>query len=261
MPRLGLGTWQVTGPPAAEMVRDALALGYRHVDTARVYGNEREVGEGLRGSGVPRDEVWLTTKVWRDDVAPDRLRRAVEGSLAALGVDRVDLLLLHWPNPAVALADTLGALDAVREEGLAGSIGVSNFPSTLLREAAELAPIACEQVEYHAYLDQDAILTAAREHGIVVTAYSPLGSGGLLEEPVLGEIADERGATPAQVALRWLLDQPGVAAVPKAATHTHRAANLAALDLAPLTEEERARVDALERGRRFIDPSFAPAWD
>ncbi len=261
MPSLGLGTWQLEGQDAAEAVRDALDLGYRHIDTARMYGNEREVGAGLRDAGSDRDEVWITTKVWRDDLDPDRLRRSAEASLTDLGLDQVDLLLVHWPNPAVALGDTLAALHRVRQDGLARQIGVSNFPSALLREAIAQFPIFCDQVEYHPYLSQRPVLDAAHAHGVVVTAYSPLGSGALLRDPVLSEIAAGRGCSAAQVALRWLLDQGGVAAVPRAASPEHRAANLTALDLPPLTYEERARVDGLAQGRRFINPSFAPAWD
>jgi 2,5-diketo-D-gluconate reductase B len=261
MPTLGLGTWQIEGDAAREAVADALELGYRHIDTARMYGNEREVGAGLREAAIPRDEVWVTTKVWRDDLEPDRLRRSAEASLKDLGLDQVDLLLVHWPNPAVALGDTLAALHRVRQDGLTRHIGVANFPSALLREAVAQFPIYCDQVEYHPYLSQRAVLDVAHSHGMVVTAYSPLGSGGLLGDPVLAEIAAKRGCSPAQVALRWLLDQTGVAAIPKAASHENRVANLAALELTPLTYEERARVDALARGRRFVNPSFAPQWD
>jgi diketogulonate reductase-like aldo/keto reductase len=261
MPSLGLGTWQIEGHEATEAVRDALALGYRHVDTARAYGNEREVGEGLRAAGIDRDEVWVTTKVWYDDLEPDRLRRSAEASLADLGLDRVDLLLVHWPNPAIRLGDTLAALHRARQDGLTRHIGVANFPSALLREAIAEFPVFCNQVEYHPYLPQRAVLDVAHSHGIVVTAYSPLGSGGLLRDPVLAEIAESRGCSPAQVALRWLLDQSGVAAIPKAATHENRVDNLGALDLAPLTYAERARVDQLARGRRFVNPAFAPQWD
>jgi diketogulonate reductase-like aldo/keto reductase len=261
IPSLGLGTWQIEGPAAAEAVADALALGYRHIDTARAYGNEREVGEGIRAAGIERDELWVTTKVWRDDADPASVRRSAEASLADLGLDQVDLLLFHWPNPAVPLYDTLAALHRCRQDGLTRHIGVSNFPSALLREAVAQFPIYCDQVEYHPYLSQRAVLDAARDHGIKVTAFSPLGSGGLLKDPVLGEIASARGCAPAQVALRWLIDQSGVAAVPKAASHENRAENLATLELAPLTYEERAKVDALARGRRFINPSFAPQWD
>jgi diketogulonate reductase-like aldo/keto reductase len=262
IPRLGLGTWRMEDDSASDAVRDALELGYRHIDTARMYGNERWVGEGLREAGVPREEVWVTTKVWRDDLEPDRLRRSAEASLSDLGLDRVDLMLVHWPNPAVRLGDTLAALHRVRQDGLTTHIGVANFPSALLREALAEFPIACDQVEYHPYLSQRALLDVAASHGVLVIAYAPLGSGGgLLDDPVLVDIAQRRGCLPAQVCLRWLLDQTGVAAIPKADSHEHRAANLAALELAPLTYEERARVDELARGRRFLNPSFAPQWD
>jgi diketogulonate reductase-like aldo/keto reductase len=243
LPELGLGTWQVEGEDAREAVRDALDLGYRHIDTASMYGNEREVGRGLADAAVDRSEVWLTTKVWRDDLEPDRLRRSAEASLKDLGVDQVDLLLVHWPHPAVRLGDTLAALHRARQDGLTRHIGVANFPSNLLREAISEFPIYCNQVEYHPYLSQRAVLDAAHSHGIAVTAYSPLGSGGVL------------------VALRWLLAQTGVSAIPKAASHEHRAANLAALDMPPLTYPERAAVDGLARGRRFSNPAFAPQWD
>jgi diketogulonate reductase-like aldo/keto reductase len=261
IPRMGFGTWQLEGEDARESVRDALEIGYRHIDTARMYGNEREVGQGLRDAGVPREEVWVTTKVWRDDLDPDRLRRSAEASLKDLGLERVDLLLVHWPNAAVRLGDTLAALHRVRQDGLTKHIGVANFPSALLREAIAEFPIACDQVEYHPYLSQRALLDVASSHRVVVTAYSPLGSGGLLADPVLGEIAQARGCSPAQVCLRWLLDQSGVAVIPKAAGHANRVDNLATLEMAPLTYEERSRVDGLARGRRFINPSFAPDWD
>lgn len=261
MPSLGLGTSELEGDVAREAVADALEIGYRHVDTARAYGNEREVGAGLRDAAIPRDEVWITTKVWRDDLEPDRLRRSAEASLSDLGLDRVDLLLVHWPNAGVKLGDTLAALHRVRQDGLTRHIGVANFPSALLREAIAEFPIHSDQVEYHPYLSQRAVLDVAHAHGMAVTAYSPLGTGGLLGDPVLREIAEARGATTAQVALRWLLDQGGVAAIPRSASHEHRAANFAALDLVPLTYEERAAVDGLARGRRFVNPSFAPAWD
>ncbi|MFL5843346.1 MAG: aldo/keto reductase [Solirubrobacteraceae bacterium] len=261
MPSLGLGTSQLEGDAARDAVVDALELGYRHIDTARAYENERAIGAGLRDAAIPRGEIWVTTKVWLDDLEPDRLRRSAEASLKDLGLDRVDLLLVHWPNPAVKLGDTLAALHRVRQDGLTRHMGVANFPTALLREAIAEFPIHSNQVEYHPYLAQRAVLDVAHSHGMVVTAYSPLGSGGLLGDPVIAEIAEARDASVAQVALRWLLDQTGVAAIPKASTHERRAENLAALELAPLTYDERARIDALDRGRRFVNPSFAPVWD
>ena len=261
MPPLGLGTWQITGRDCVDAVEDALGLGYRHVDTARAYENEREVGDGLARSGVPRDDVWITTKLWREGLRPDDVRRQVETSLEQLRLDHVDLLLIHWPNDDVPLAETLGAMAEVRDEGKARNLGVSNFTSAQVREAAALERIHSNQVEYHAYLGQENVLAACREHGVTLTAYSPFAHGKLLSDDALVEIAEARGAAPAHVALRWLLDQPGVAAVPKAASHSNRVDNLAALELDPLSDDERARIDALPKDRRVIDPGWAPDWD
>ena len=260
IPPLGLGTWQITGPDATEAVRDALALGYRHIDTARIYGNEAEVGEGIAAAGVPRDDFWLTTKLWYEGLRRDEVREQLEGSLRALRTDHVDLLLIHWPSDDVPLDETLGAMGELRDEGKVLNLGVSNFPSAHVREAAGIERIYTNQVEYHAYLSQEPMLEVCREHGIVLTAYSPLANGKLLKEPLLAEIAEERGATPAQVALRWLLDQQGVVTVPKAASHDNRVANLGALEI-ELSDEDRERIDGLPKDRRVISPSFAPAWD
>jgi 2,5-diketo-D-gluconate reductase B len=261
IPELGLGTWQITGPDAAGAVADALNLGYRHLDTARAYENEREVGEGLRRAGVPRDEIWLTTKLWRDGLRPDGVREQMDTSLGELQTDHVDLLLIHWPNDDVPLAETLGAMAELREQGKTRNIGVSNFTSAQVREAARAQPILTNQVEYHAYLGQQKVLDACRENDVLLTAYSPFAHGKLLKDPVLQQIADDRGATPAQIALRWLLDQEGVVAVPKAASHENRVRNLGALDLDPLTAGERASIDDLPKDRRVIDPGWAPDWD
>jgi 2,5-diketo-D-gluconate reductase B len=261
IPPLGLGTWQITGRDCVEAVEDALSLGYRHLDTARAYENEREVGEGLGRSGVAREDVWVTTKLWRDGLRPDEVREQLDTSLRQLQTDYVDLLLIHWPNDDVPLAETLGAMAELRDEGRARNIGVSNFPSRLVREAAQSERIRANQVEYHAYLGQEQVLGACREHDVILAAYSPFAHGRLLKDPVLEEIAAARGATPAQIALRWLLDQPGVIAVPKAASHENRVKNLAALELDPLTDEERRRIDDLPKDRRVIDPCWAPRWD
>ncbi len=261
IPRLGFGTWQITGPACTEAVEDALRLGYRHVDTARAYGNEGEVGEGLRRAAVPRDEVWVTTKLWREGLTARGVREQVETSLRELGLDDVDLLLIHWPNDEVPLDETLGAMAEARDEGKVRRLGVSNFTSRHVREAAAIEPgLYANQVEYHAYLGQQAVLEACREHDVILTAYSPIAHGKVLTDPVIVEIARERGATPAQVALRWLLDQPGVTAVPKAASHENRRANLGALEV-ELTDEDRRRIDALPKDRRVISPGWAPAWD
>jgi 2,5-diketo-D-gluconate reductase B len=260
IPKLAYGTWQVTGRAAEEGVADALALGYRHVDTARMYGNEDEVGRGLRASGVDRDEVWLTTKVWAEDAAHDAVIAAAEDSVRRLGVERVDLLLLHWPNPAVPVAETMGAMVELQERGLIRHPGVSNFPTRLVAEALEHAPVVCNQVELHPYLGQPAVLAQARERDLVVAAYSPFAHGLVHDDPVLREIGAAHGRSAGQVALRWLLDQPNVCALPKASSHDRRAENLDVFGFA-LSDEERGRIAGLERGERTANPSFAPEWD
>ena len=261
VPALGFGTWQLKGDAARDGVEHALALGYRHVDTAQAYGNEAQVGAGLRASGVPRGDVFLTTKTWGDTLAPDALGPSVDESLRKLGTDYVDLLLIHWPSADVPLADTLGALGRVREAGKTRLVGVSNFPAGMLEEALEADPeIATDQVEYHPFLGQDRLLGVVRERGLVLTAYSPLAQGEVLDDPTVRDIAGAHGAGPAQVALAWLLGQDRVVAIPRTSSAAHRESNLAAADLS-LTNEERARLDALPKDRRLVDPDFAPDWD
>lgn len=261
VPKLGYGTWLVEGEGAYDGVLDALALGYRHVDTARAYGNEREVGRALADSGVPRDEVWLTTKAWYEHAEPELLTRVFHEQLKELQVERVDLLLLHWPARDVPLERTLGAMDALRQEGLAGHIGVSNFPSGLLREALALAPIFCDQVEYHPYLPQGPVMHECLEHDLLLTAYSPFAHGYVHDDRVLKEIGARHGKSAGQVALRWLLDQPNVATIPKASSHERRAQNLDVFDF-DLDDEERAAVaDLSRRHLRTADPDWAPDWD
>jgi 2,5-diketo-D-gluconate reductase B len=260
LPKLGFGTWRLSGRECSDGVADALAAGYRHVDTARMYGNEGEVGLGLRSSGVDRAEVWLSTKVWPDDLSPDRVRASLERSLRELGTDYVDLYMIHWPNPRVPLAVTLEAMTALRDEGRTREIGVSNFTSQQFRKALDLAPVLANQVEYHPFLDQSAVLEVCRERDAQLTAYRPLYKGEALENPVIGEIADAHGATPAQVTLAWLVGQDRVSAVPKASSPERRRENLAALDV-ELTAEERARIDALPKDRRAVETQWSPEWD
>jgi 2,5-diketo-D-gluconate reductase B len=260
VPRLGFGTWRLSGRDCVEGVADALAAGYRHVDTARMYGNEEEVGRGLRSSEVARSDVFLATKVWPDDLAPERVRASLEASLRALDTDYVDLFLIHWPNPRIPLAATLEAMSALRDEGRAREIGVSNFTSTQFREALDLAPVIVNQVEYHPFLDQSAVLDVCRERHVELTAYRPLGKGEVLGDPTIREIASAHGATPAQVTLAWLIGQDYVSAVPKASSPERRRENLGALEL-ELTPEERARMDALPKDRRAVETQWAPDWD
>jgi 2,5-diketo-D-gluconate reductase B len=260
IPKLGFGTWRLSGRECVDGVADALAAGYEHVDTARAYGNEEDVGRGLRASGVDRSEVFVATKVWPDDLAPERVRASLEHSLSALGTDHVDLFLIHWPNPRVPLAATLETMTALREEGRTREIGVSNFTSAQFREALDLAPVIVNQVEYHPFLDQSALLEVCRDRDAELTAYRPLGKGEALEDPTIREIAAAHDATPAQVTLAWLIRQERVSAVPKASSPGRRRENLAALEL-ELSTDERARIDALPKDRRAVETDWSPDWD
>jgi 2,5-diketo-D-gluconate reductase B len=260
VPRLGFGTWQITGPAAEEAVRDALEIGYRQIDTARMYGNEAEVGAGLRGSGVDRGDIFLTTKIWMDDFEPEKLKAAAEDSLRSLQTDYLDLLLLHWPSPQVPLAATLGAMNELREAGKIRQLGVSNFPAGMLAEALEHAPVFSDQVEYHPFLDQSRLLDLARERDVLVTAYSPLAHGRIFNGPDLAAIGEAHGKTAGQVALRWLLDQPLVSPIPKASSHERRVENFDVFDF-ELSDEERRRIDDLHKDVRTANPAWAPDWD
>ena len=262
MPRLGLGTFRLKGAECTEAVARALGLGYRHIDTAEMYDNEAAVGEGMRASGVARDDVHLTTKAWHDHLAPAAIRDALSASLDRLGTDHVDLYLVHWPAPAMDLGATLEALMRLREEGRTRAIGVANFPVALLRTAVEEvgAPIACNQVEYHVGLGQQKLLDYARSVGVPLVAYCPLGQGRLAESEGLHAIAGKHGVSPAQVALAWLLEQDGVAAIPKASRRESQQANLDALSVR-LDDADRAAIAALPKDGRLVNPGFAPAWD
>ena len=262
MPKLGLGTWRLKGPECVEAVQGALGLGYRHVDTAEMYGNEEAVGEALANCGVPRGEVHVTSKVWYENLGADAMRRAVDASLERLRTGYVDLYLIHWPSPGMDLPDALANLVRVKEEGKARAVGVSNFPVALLRRAVEEigAPIACNQVEYHVLLDQSPVLGYAEGHDMAVAAYAPLAQGRLAGHEELETIARKHRATPAQVALKWLLDQPGVAAIPKAARRESQQANLHALSIS-LDDDDRAAIAALPKTQRMVNPGWAPVWD
>lgn len=262
VPALGLGTWQLSGRGCFEAVRHALDLGYRHIDTAQMYGNETEVGWAVRESGL-RDRIFLTTKLAPGNHAAAAVKRSTEESLRRLATDHVDLLLIHWPTGEVPLGETLGALAALRQAGKARSIGVSNFNVALIEEAIAThgADLLCNQVEYHPYLSQRAVLAAVRRQAMMLTAYSPLARGRVQRDPALTAIGRTYGKSPAQVALRWLLDQDSVVAIPKASSRAHLAANLAVFDFT-LSPAERAQIDALRDGYRIVDPAgWAPDWD
>ena len=264
VPTLGIGTWEVNGDDAIEAVADALAAGYRHVDTAVGYQNHLQVAEGLRKSGLARGDYWLTTKIHFEDYDPPVLRKEAEDSLKELGVDYLDLLLLHWPYGGDEnVIGALHELQKLRSEGHIREFGVSNVPVNMLTRLLEAAPeIFADQVEFHALLEQDKLLALARERDVMVTAYSPLANGkGLIAQEVVQDIASQRGATPAQVAIAWLARMDGVTVLPRSTNPDRRRENLGALEV-ELTDEDATRLDELAQSRkRFIDPPFAPDWD
>ena len=263
MPAIGFGTMEFSGR-AAELVAAALACGYRHIDTARKYGTEQFVGEGIRASGVARGEIFITTKVTEENAREADFMRSVETSLKTLAVDYVDLLLVHWPQPKVPFTETLGALAKAKRQGLTRHVGVSNFTLAMLEEAVQVCPepLVTNQLEYHCYLPQDRMLTALKRHGMILTAYCPVARGKLLDDPTVGEIARAHGKTHAQICLRWLIQQPGVAAVPRALEERHIEENIDVFDFT-LSDEEMQRLSALRSRRiRIADPpERAPKWD
>ena len=259
VPALGLGTWLLEGDDCRNAVSTALELGYRHIDTAQMYGNEEIIGEVLSASAVERDELFVTTKVNNQFRGADEVERSVEESLARLQTDHVDLLLIHWPVEFNRIGETLEGMVRAQDRGLTRLIGVSNFNRSQFAEAAAKAPIASNQVEYHPFLDQQPLRDAARQADAVLTAYSPLARGAVMSDPTLREVGEAHGKTAAQVALRWLLDQE-LLVVPKATGPEHLAANLDVFDF-DLTPQQRARIDGLARGERLIDPPFAPDWE
>ncbi len=262
MPKLGLGTWRLKGDECREAVERALSLGYRHIDTAEMYGNEEAVGAALNGARLPRGDIHVTTKVWHENLAPDAMRRSLETSLGKLQSDYVDLYMIHWPAPGMDLAAALGTMVKLKEEGLIHAIGVCNFPVSLLRQAVEEigAPVVANQVEYHVLLSQAPVLGYLRSHDMALTAYCPIAQGKLADHEELGVIARKHDATAAQIALKWLLDQPGVAAIPKAARRESQVANLEAMKI-ELDDADRAAIAALPKAQRMVNPGFAPAWD
>lgn len=260
VPRLGLGTWQMDrSGEAREAVAEAIELGYRHIDTAQMYRNEDEVGLAVEASAVPRRDFFLTTKVWWEQLEPKALRDSVHRSLDALRSDYVDLLLIHWPSPEVPLERSLEAMCRLQADGHVRQLGVSNFPIRLMRAAADMAPIATNQIECHVFKRQDRVRAAARELGMAVTAYCPLARGRVAEDDGIREIARRHGRSPQQVALRWLVQQPGVAAIPKASSREHLRANLEVFDF-ELSARDVEVIEALPE-QRLIDPNFAPEWD
>jgi 2,5-diketo-D-gluconate reductase B len=262
IPAIGLGTWELRGRACARLVEQAVKLGYRHIDTAQVYENEREVGEGLRASGVRREEVFVTTKVWTTHFAPNDLERSTKDSLAKLRLSEIDLLLLHWPNPQVPLSETLGALARVKQLGMVRHIGVSNFTVALIEEAVAACPepLACDQVEYHPYLDQTKVKEACARHGMALVAYSPVAKGRIKDDATLMRIGRTHGKTAAQVCLRWLVQQ-NVAAIPRTSRIERLSENIDIFDFA-LSDEEMEEIAGMASPKgRLTDYGFAPKWD
>ena len=262
IPRLGFGTFRMPGGESQPVVESAIALGYRHIDTAAMYENEAAVGAALAASAVKRKELFVTTKVWHDQLSPDALHRAFDISLGKLRLDYVDLYMIHWPNRDMDMAASLEVLMELRERGQALAIGVCNFNLPMVRRAVEEvgAPIAAHQVEYHPFLSQAPMLGYLRSKAIPLTAYAPLAQGRAANDATLAAIGRKHGATAAQVAIAWLLGQDGVIAIPKAGRPESQKANLDALGIS-LDDEDRAAIASLPKDQRFVRPPFAPEWD
>jgi len=273
VPALGFGTWALTGRDCERAVAMAIELGYRHIDTAQSYENEAEVGRGWVASGLPRHELFITTKLSRlvNPVARGtdptgnsaaHVAAGVEDSLRKLRTDYVDLLLIHWPSPGVPMAETLDAMARLKSAGKVRALGVSNFTVAQMREAVEQLKhdVVCNQIEYHLLLSQRAVVGYAREHGIAVTASCPLARGKLMGNPAVERVAKKHGKTANQICLRWLLEQPGVLAIPKAASEGHARENISIFDFV-LDAEDRRALDALPGNTRLVNPGWAPKWD
>jgi 2,5-diketo-D-gluconate reductase B len=262
LPRLGLGTFRMQGEVCRAAVESALGLGYRHIDTAEMYANEEAIGAAIAASGVARKDLHVTTKVWNENLAPDAMRRAFETSLKKLRLDQIDLYLVHWPAPKMNLPSMFETLMKLQQEGRTRAIGVANFNIAMLKTVVEQikAPIACNQIEYHVMLDQTPIRKYMSAKSIPLVAYCPLAQGRAASDETLLAIGRKHGASAAQVALKWLLDQDGVAAIPKASRSESQKANLDALHVG-LDDEDIKAIAALPKNKRFVNPGFAPAWD
>jgi 2,5-diketo-D-gluconate reductase B len=262
LPRLGLGTFRMQGDACRAAVESALALGYRHIDTAEMYGNEEAIGAAIAAARLPRKDLHVTTKVWNENLAPDAIRRAFDTSLKKLRLDQVDLYLVHWPARNMNLPAMFETLLKLKQEGRTRAIGVANFNIALLKTVVEEigAPIACNQVEYHVMLDQTSLRKYMSAHSIPLVAYCPLAQGRAASDETLAAIGRKHGASAAQVALKWLLDQDGVAAIPKASRSESQKANLGALNVG-LDDEDNQAIAALPKNKRCVNPGFAPAWD
>ena len=262
VPKLGFGTWLIKGTQCVKAVNVALDIGYRHIDTAQIYGNEAEVGEALSHSHVDRENIFLTTKVWRDSLGAKEVLLSTKESLKKLKMDYVDLLLIHWPNVRVPLEETLSAMQQIVEQKQAKHIGVSNFPVELIEISKKIAPdLICNQVEYHPFLDQRPVLKTLRKHNMFLTAYSPLARNKVFKNKTLQEIGAKYSKTAGQVVLRWLIEQKNVVAIPKAGKRKHAESNFDIFDF-QLKEPDRLILGSMySQNQRLVDPEWAPDWD
>jgi 2,5-diketo-D-gluconate reductase B len=264
IPKIGCGTYPMRGPVCAEIVAEALRVGFRHVDTAQGYDNEAAVGEGILMSGVPRERIFITTKVRPQVIGDGPLQRSVEESLKRLKTDVIDLLLIHWPNPEVPVAESMRALSAVKRAGLTRAIGVSNFVIAKLDEAVEVSPepLTALQFEYHPYLDQTRLLAAARRHGLAITAYCPIALGKVAGDSRLVAIGKKHGKSAVQATLRWLIQQDDVIAIPKTSKPERLKENLDVFDFR-LTEAEMDQISRMTvpNSRLINEPLWVPHWD
>jgi 2,5-diketo-D-gluconate reductase B len=261
IPIVGLGTWALRGRDCTRLTEQAIRIGYRHIDTAQMYDNEREVGEGVRASGL-RSEVMVTTKVQPTLLAPHDFERSVKESLARLRIDVIDLLLIHWPNPRVPLVETLGAMAKMKQEGYTRQIGISNFTVALLEEANKISsePLVCNQIECHPFLNQDKVIASCRKQGMAVVAYSPIARGSATGDKLLQKIGKAHGKTAAQICLRWLVQQ-GIVVIPRTSKVKRLEENFELFDF-ELSDAEMREIAALARsGGRIVDWTWSPKWD
>jgi 2,5-diketo-D-gluconate reductase B len=260
IPKLGLGTWQNDDPEECRnSVKTALEMGYEHIDTAQAYDNEEDVGRGLEAANVDREDYFLASKVWIDQLDPENVKKSTRESVERLGVDSVDLMYIHWPSGDYQPQETLKAFKELIHSGEIKNIGISNFTPEQVDKAMEIAPehIVANQVEMHPLLQQDELLEKCREHGITLVAYSPLARGKVFDVPEIQEVAEKHGVSEAQVSLAWLMQKDGVVAIPKASSEEHIRDNFEALDL-ELDEEDVEKIDSIDREERQVDPGFAP---
>lgn len=263
IPVIGLGTWDARGEAVVRAVTAALDVGYRHIDTAAMYGNEAEVGGAIRSHATPRDEIFVTTKVWSSELANGRLQKSAEASLRRLQLDQVDLLLIHWPSHSVPFREQVLALCDARRRGFARHVGVSNFTPKFLEAAVAIAtePLVTNQVEHHPWLDQTQLFATARRLGVSITSYAPLGRAQLLAEPAIKDIARAKGKSPAQAVLRWHIQQPMNIAIPKSANPKRIAENIDIFDF-ELAPEEMKRISGLARKNgRMVESSYPSDWN